>query len=72
MKKIRDIDTLQISLEEQIEKLEEVYYDILESLPLATIEKREDLCNKIHDYYLMINTYKEVLELIDNKESEVN
>ena len=49
-------------IEDKISEYEETYYNILESIPTVLIEKREDLCNRVHDYYIMLNVYKEILD----------
>ena len=49
-------------IEDKISEYEETYYNMLESIPTALIEKREDLCNRVHDYYIALNVYKEILD----------
>ena len=57
-----NIKDLKQYIEEKKEENEEIYYDILENIPSCMLDKREDLCNKVHDLYLVIETYKDILD----------
>ncbi len=65
-----NIKDLKQYLEDKIEEYEETYYDILENIPTAVIEQRNDLCNRVHDYYLILGVYKEILDLFEGEDKE--
>ena len=65
-----NIKDLKNHIENKIEEYEETYYNILKNIPSCVIEQREDLCNRVHDYYLILETYKEILDLMKGDKDE--
>lgn len=65
-----NIKDLKQYLEDKIDEYSETYYNILENIPSCVIEQREDLCNRVHDYYLILGVYKEILSLFEGEDKE--
>ena len=67
-----NIKDLKNYIEDKIEEYSETYYNILENIPSCVIEQREDLCNRVHDYYIILGVYKEILGLFEGDKDEEN
>lgn len=63
-----NIKEIKSYIEDNIEEYEETYHDLLEKVPLCVMKKRQELFERVHDYYLIIGVYKEILEKIEGED----